>query len=384
LAVLNGVMAISQTNIASLYLQISVEFHQSVYGLGLLASAYFLGYGLLEIPGGIAAARFGPKALVVSGGLLTSAALFACAVAPDFASLEVFRAVAGVGYGLLFAPALVLIIRGLGGGSVGIGSALATVSFSLGGFVGVYGWSVLSSSVGWRLSLLVEFAITLLTVAAAALLVPGDVYNPAFRLELSKLRKAIVNRKLLAVAFAIFGGAATANLTGSFLVYYLEVSLGIQPDLAGLIGSFTYLTPVLTGVAAGRLYDRGVGANSLLVAAAVSVTAGTAVVAYPSAYTALLGSVVAGLAVGVGGTAAFSAARTLAISPEYESLSVSLVDGVSLAGLFVSPLYFAEIAASAGYPLAWLIGSTAAAVFAVPLLFIRLEPETDRAAHSRP
>lgn len=369
----NAVMAISQTNIASIYLQISNDFHQSVYGLGLLASAYFLGYGLLEIPGGIAAARVGPKALVVSGGALTSAALFACYLAPDFLSLEVLRAVAGMGYGLLFAPTLVLIVRGLGSSSIGVGSALATVSFSLGGFAGVYIWSLLGAALGWRESLLLESAITLLAIFATALAVPGDRFGPGFRLKVSQLRKALVNRRLLAVALSVFGGAATANLTGSFLVYYMEVSLGVQPDVAGLIGAVTYLTPALTGMAAGRLYDRGVSVNLLLVAAGMSITAGTAVVACPSVYTALAGSAVAGLAVGVGGTVAFSAARSLSIGPEYESLGVSLVDGVSLAGLFVSPLYFASIAAGSGYPVAWLVGSAAAAVFALPLLFVRLD-----------
>lgn len=373
LAAANAVMAISQTNVASIYLHVSIDFHQSVYGLGLLTSVYFLGYGLFEIPGGILAAKVGPKALVISGGLLTSAALFACAIAPDFASLEVFRALAGVGYGLLFAPTLVLIIRGLGSGSVGIGSALATISFSLGGFAGVYGWSLLSDELGWRGSLLLESAITLLAISTVAILVPGEGYDPGFGVGVTQLRRALMDRRLLAVALSIFGGAATANLTGSFLVYYLEVSLGVQPDLAGLIGAVTYLTPALTGIAAGRLYDRGVSANSLLVAAAISVTAGTAVVAYPSVYAAIIGSAVAGLALGAGGTAAFSAARNLSISPEYESLNVSFVDGVSLAGLFVSPLYFAAIAANTSYSLAWIVGSTAAVLSAVPLLFIRLE-----------
>ncbi len=43
LLVVNGVLSMSQTDIASLYYPISTEFHQSVYGLGVLASTFFVG-----------------------------------------------------------------------------------------------------------------------------------------------------------------------------------------------------------------------------------------------------------------------------------------------------------------------------------------------------
>ena len=368
----NGVMAISQTNIASIYLPVSSDLHLSLYGLGILTSVYFACYGIFEIPGGIVAARIGPKKIAILGGLLTSGAVIAGAVSPNFIALATTRALAGVGYGLLFPSVLVLMIRRLGTGSVGLGAALATISFSLGGFFGVLGWSVLSAWVGWRPSLLIEGIITLASILALLLAVPQDKLEPEFRVRLSDL-KAAINRPMAALALSILGGGATAVLTATFLVYYLEVTFGMDPASAGLIGGATYFTPLVTAVYAGRLYDRRTNPKYLLLVGAVFVTLATAVVAFPSVYTAAMGSVVAGLATGVGGTVAFSLARDLATRKEYESLNVSIIDAASLVGLFVAPLYFSAIVLAWGYSAAWLIGSLTAVAFFVPVLFARFE-----------
>ena len=373
LATLNAIMAISQTNITSIYLQVSLDFHSSLYGLGILASSYFAGYGLFELPGGIVAAKIGPKKLIVLGGMLTTASLLACALSPSFLLLALFRASAGIGYGLVFAPCLVLMMRNLGSRSVGLGAAFGTISFSLGASVGIYAWAILSSWAGWRASLMVEFVITLASVLALVIIVPKDKQLPDLRVKWSQLNVEIANKPMLALILAAFGGGATAILTGSFLVYYLEKIFSMAPAEAGLIGALNFIAPLITGIVAGRLYDRGFNAKALIGAAAVSLTLGTAAIAYHSVYAAIVGSVIAGLAIGMGGTADYSVARDLSTKPEYESLNVGIVDAASLVGLFVAPLYFSTIAVSSGYPVAWLACSLPALVLFVPMLVVKIE-----------
>jgi predicted MFS family arabinose efflux permease len=211
----NAIMAISQTNIASVYLQVSSDFHQTLFGLGLLTSVYFAGYGIFEVPGSILAAKVGPKKMVVLGGFLTSSALVWGALAPDFGWLALSRILAGVGYGLLFAPTLVLTIRNLGDSSVGLGAALATVSFSIGGFAGIFGWSVLSAATGWRYSLIVEFVVTIVPIVAVLVLLPKDELKPDFKVRLSHLRGAITSRPIIALALCVFGGFPARILKAS-------------------------------------------------------------------------------------------------------------------------------------------------------------------------
>jgi MFS family permease len=366
-------MAISQTNITSIYLQSSLDFHSSLYGLGILASAYFAGYGLLELPGGVVAAKIGPKKLMIIGGSLTTASLLGCALSPSFLFLALFRASAGIGYGLVFAPCLVLMMRSLGSRAVGLGAAFGTISFSLGASIGIYAWAILSSWAGWRASLIVEFAITLGSVLALIILVPKDMQEPDLKIKWGQLKIEMANKPMLALSLGAFGGGATAILTGSFLVYYLEEIFAMAPAEAGLIGAISFFAPLISGIVAGRLYDRGFNAKALIAASAIGLTLGTAAIAYHSVYAAIAGSVIAGLAIGMGGTADYSVARDLSTKPEYESLNVGIVDAASLVGLFVAPLYFSAIAVGSGYPVAWLACSLPALVFFVPLLAVKIE-----------
>jgi predicted MFS family arabinose efflux permease len=372
LAATNAVMAVSQTNIASLYLGISSYFHSSLLGLGVLASVYFAGYGLVELPGGITASRLGPKRLIVSGGLLTTFSLLGCALSPSFVLLTIFRIFAGAGYGLVFAPILVLLIRNLGNRQVGLGAALGTISFGVGGSAGIYFWSILSNGAGWRVSLLVEFAISLCTVALLIFLVPDDKTTDP-KVSWRQLRVAFTDKSMVALCLTAFGGAATANLTGSFIVYYLENVFRVAPADAGLIGAVSYFAPLITCVAAGRLYDRGFSVKRLLGIAAISISLGTAVLVFNSVLATVVGVIVAGLASGVGGTLDFSVARDLSVKPELESLNVGIVDLAMLVGLFVSPLLFSVVVVNAGYPSAWLIGSLPAMIFFAPLLTVKIE-----------
>lgn len=104
LVAMNVFMSIVQTNIASLNLPISLEFHENLYGLGLLVSGFFVAYCIFELPGGLFAFRVGAKKLLIVGGLLTSAAAMASAASPSFGVLIALRFLDGMGLGFAFPP----------------------------------------------------------------------------------------------------------------------------------------------------------------------------------------------------------------------------------------------------------------------------------------
>jgi len=72
------------------------EFHLSKAGAGLLVGAYGAGALLGGIPGGLAAARFGPKRTVIAGLLLLSVSSFAFAAANSALALGGARFVQGI------------------------------------------------------------------------------------------------------------------------------------------------------------------------------------------------------------------------------------------------------------------------------------------------
>jgi MFS family permease len=85
------------------------EFDLSKAGAGLLVGAYGAGALFGGIPGGLAAARFGPKRAVVGGLLLLSVACFAFAAADSALGLSMARFVQGLSSTATWAGALAWI-----------------------------------------------------------------------------------------------------------------------------------------------------------------------------------------------------------------------------------------------------------------------------------
>jgi MFS family permease len=371
LLLMNILMSINQTNIASLNLPISIEFHQTLFGLGLLSAGFFVAYGLFELPGGILAFRIGAKKLLVIGGLVTSAAVIASAASPTFAVLIALRFLAGMGLGFSFPPIVVLVIRNLRAGSTGLGAALVSTSFSIAGGVGVFGWAVLSLVLGWRDSVLIGGALCLLSTIVVILLLPADPRLTEPTRMMSDLKRVVFNRQLLIICLAFVGAGSATAIVGNFMVYYLEQHLGLGEESAGLIGGLTYVLPLLSSPFFGRLYDRGRSEKRILLSGVTLLAVGMGITALDSVLAAIVSVLVVGLATGIFFTVGFSAARDRAPTREIESFTVGFVDSFSFVGFFLSPLYFSVIVLDYGYPSAWLAGSVIAILLAIPLVFLK-------------
>ena len=88
------------------------EFGLSKGQAGLLVGAYALGAFIGAIPGGIAAARFGPRRAVISGLLLMAVASVAFGFAGSAEVLGIARLAQGVGSALSWAGALAWLVAG--------------------------------------------------------------------------------------------------------------------------------------------------------------------------------------------------------------------------------------------------------------------------------
>lgn len=370
LVLLNALMAVIQTNIASLNLPISIEFNQTLYGLGLLSSGFFVAYGLLELPGGLLAFRTGAKKLLVIGGLVTSVAALTSAASPSFDVLIVLRFLAGAGLGLSFPPTVVLLIRNIRAGSTGLGASLVATSFSIGGGIGVFGWAVLSVILGWRGSIFLGGALCLIATAVASWLLPADAPLTTPTQMMSNLRRVIFNKEFMIISVAFLGAGGGNTVVGSFMVYYLEQHLRLNADTAGLIGGLTYVLPILSSPFFGRMYDRGYSEKTTLLSSAILLGLGMGVAALNSALSAVVSVLAVGLATGIFFTVGFSTARDRSPVREMDSFTVGLADSFSLVGSFLSPLYFSVTVLDYGYSSAWLMGGAVTVALAVPLLLL--------------
>jgi EmrB/QacA subfamily drug resistance transporter len=145
---------------------IGADLHTGISGLQWVVDAYTLALASVVLTAGSLADRFGRKQVFASGLIVFSLASAACAAAGDITTLEVARAVQGLGAAILFATSLALLAdafpseRERAGALAAYGATIGA-SFAVGPAVG----GALTTGLGWRWVFLVNVPI-----GAAALL----------------------------------------------------------------------------------------------------------------------------------------------------------------------------------------------------------------------
>ncbi len=148
------------------------EFDLSKVGAGVLVGAFGAGALLGGVPGGIVAAKFGPKRAVVGGLVLLGIASFAVAAADSASTLGAARFVQGLASTTTWAGALawiaVVVPRNERGQAIGIAFGAAVFGAVLGPMFGG-----VAELVGIRASFTVVGVLTLAFAAFAALPAPA-------------------------------------------------------------------------------------------------------------------------------------------------------------------------------------------------------------------
>lgn len=258
------------------------EFGLSKTGAGLLVGSFGAGALLGGIPGGIAAARFGPRRAVLAGLLLLAAASFAFAVSGSPWTLGVSRFVQGLSSTTTWAGALswltVVAPRSRRGELIGTAFGIAVLGAILGPLFG---------SIAHVVSIEATFAATgfvalvLVLWAAASADPPREPQSPG------ALRRALADRAFLgglwlnalpALLFGLLGLLAPLRLDDEGLG---PVAIGVAFVAAGLVE--TGLNPVVGRFSdrRGRLLPTRLALGASIVVAAALAFAGRPAVVIP-------------------------------------------------------------------------------------------------------
>ena len=359
---------------SSVYLYMAKDLGQNVSGLGLLTTTFLVGLGGLQIPTGLLAEKIGPAKTVVYGTTLAAASTLLTALPSQLYLLALLRFLTGVGMAFIFAPSITLMARYFQKGWQGFGVGLVAGAFDLGGIFVIPGWAVLGKLEGWRLGFVVAGVLGLLAVLAMVILLPKDEVRPGYEFKVSDLRKVLLNKWLLAIGLAGLAAEVGWNNIGSFMVFYLENGFSLAPETAGLAGSLFLLCALLSSPLTGRIYGRVRNPVRMLVVGGLVSAGGLAIAALESSYTAGISTAVVGLADGVAFTTAYILAREInGPDSQYETLSVSWVNGILLFGSFWTPVLFSYSAVGFGYPVAWLASALASIPLVLPVLALRVK-----------
>jgi MFS family permease len=362
--------AVNWYSLAAVFSFTASELHQNVSGLGIVTAAFFVGIGVSQVPGGILAAKIGPRLTVIFGTAVASSAALLTGFAADLAEIAVLRFFVGLGMAFVFAPGVILMAKLIQEGSEGLGVGFYNSAFSLGGALGLFGWAVLAAQIGWRSSLAIGGLLGIFTSILMWFLVPKDSQRSDFTVELHHLRLILLDKWLIILSVAMLGLQAGSTVFSNFMAYYLESAVSINVGEAGTIASLASLFAFASAPFAGRLFDRHSNTKQLLLASGCLMAVGVGVAFLGTVYSAILAGVLVGLATGSGFTFGFSAAREAnKLDKEYETLAVSWVNSISLFGNFVSPLLFSYVVIQYGYSPAWLCMAVLAFVLIIPILF---------------
>jgi MFS family permease len=363
------IYAVNWFSLAAVFSFVASELSVNIAALGLATSTFFVGIGLFQVPGGLLAAKIGPRLIAIFGTAVSSLAVLLTSFANDLLTIVILRFFVGMGMAFVFAPGVILMARLLRKGAEGLGVGLYNSAFSLGGIIGLSGWTVLAATIGWRASLAVSGLLGLSSSLLLLFFVPIDSRRLDFKVEVAHLKSVLVNKWLVILSIAMLGLQAGSTIFSSFAIDYLHNTLGIGVGEAGIVAALVSTFSLVSSPFAGRAFDRSGNAKRLMLASGTLMVVGVGVAFFGSIYAAILAGILIGLASGTGFTFAFAAAREAnRLDQEYETLAVSWVNSLQLFGNFGPPLLYSYMVIQYGYSNAWLSIALLSLILTLPLI----------------
>jgi EmrB/QacA subfamily drug resistance transporter len=361
----------------------------SLTGLQWVVDAYAVTLAALILMAGALADRYGRRLVFASGVVVFSVASFLCGAAWNVATLDVARALQGVGGAALFATALALIGAEYSGperaGAIAVWGSTVGLAVAAGPLLG----GILTDSLGWRwvffvnvpvgafaftvalrkvresrdpnarctdVAGLVSFSAALFLIVQALLrgndagwssaqivgsIVTGIALLAAFVVIEVHQRRPMLDVSLfkqpafVGVQFATFCIGAGMFALFPFLSIYLQDILGNSPLGAGLrflpITVFVFIVPLATRKLSGRVPMWALLATSLAIVSLGALL--MANISPGSSWTALLaGFVVSGIGIGLANPS-IAAAALKVVDPARTGMASGISNTARIAGL---------------------------------------------------
>jgi MFS family permease len=149
-AVAYAIAFLQRVSPQSVSLHFMHDFNTDAAGVAMLASSYFWGYTLMQIPAGVLVDRYGVKRVVLSSMAASSLGSAAFALAPNLFDVFVARLIVACGDALVFTALLKLVAQNFSDERFGFMSGISQVSGYLGGVVATTPLAAAVSGFGWR------------------------------------------------------------------------------------------------------------------------------------------------------------------------------------------------------------------------------------------
>jgi MFS family permease len=352
------------------------DMHLTFPQIGMVVGAFVAGYGLAHIPGGWLSERYGMRAAILVGILVETLGALVSAEAPSYEMLLAGRFLCGVGGSIYLGGAVGLTTAWFRVRELVLANGLVTgVAFTVGAAIGLFGWTPLVASMGWRNALLAGAAVGAVTLAMMLVAFPvpshesGEVGGA--HLSMASLKRIFTQPILWVVGFSFLGAYGGYLSAAQLLPHYAQEHLGANPEQGELLSVVLLLGGIPGGFVGGWIGDKWLGVKGTLVLGLV--IEGVALLLVP--YLGIPGLIVAAGAIGCFGIISFvtwislpgKLDHTLHISDVPTAVGLMLTI-IAIGGAIMPPLY-TQIVSSYGTSAAWWFLGVATLVFAIFALF---------------
>lgn len=259
------------------------DLHLGPADLGLLASMYFLAFGLIQLPLGVGLDRFGPRRVQAVLLAIAAAGALLFALADSFAMLLVARILIGLGVAGALMAGLKAIVLWFPPDRIALANGWFVMVGALGAVAATQPAEILLVPLGWRGLFVLLAGLTALSALLVLVLVPenADAGNGATAVNISAIYRDRRFWRLAPLSATVIGSAWA--LQGLWAALWLRDVEGY--DRAATVDTLLLMACALSagalvlGHAADRLRRVGVSQSTVLaIATALSVLAQLALV----------------------------------------------------------------------------------------------------------
>ena len=266
-------------DVGPVQVQIAQGYHTGLAEVSWALVLFLMGVGLFQIPAGLLAHRWGPRAVSLWGLGLMGLSVVGGALSPWFPLFLAMRFLVGVGAALFFSPAIALIARYYPNTGRGFAVGIFNGAFNMGAGVAVFAAAVLVGYIGWEWTLIAGGILILALVVENLFTLPTLPEPSHASSEMARdAREVLSSGALWALALGLVGFWTVSFAVPQYLVPFLESARGFAAPSAGALDLVMVMTAFVGGPIGGVLVERTRHPRWLLVVPTLVVAALTAAI----------------------------------------------------------------------------------------------------------
>jgi len=244
------------------------DLHLNYAEMGLLMSAFYWTYTVMQIPVGWLAERYGAHRILAAGLTIWASATVLTGVAHTFAGLLVLRLLLGLGESSGFPSVAKILAAVVPPKGLGTANGIVALAYLIGPAVGTYAGGMLMAYFGWRSSFLVFGALSLLWLLPWSQVAGQvrDALKPKPNEESPSWGMILKQPALWGTGLGLFSSNYVFYFMLNWLPTYLQTERGLSvvgmTQLATLGYAACALSALLGGWGIDRYIARGGSANT--------------------------------------------------------------------------------------------------------------------------